>query len=186
MHPLQHQKSLKRLTNTAFLLLLVLAWGLNGCSDKSGQGSAPSAAKKPGQAISTGPTSSVTGTAPTEAQTEYIYMARGRRDPFSPIVESEGKKTKRGELPPLERYNLSELKLSGVVWGGFGYSALIEGPDGKGYFVHDGNVIGVNRGVIRKITQNQIIIEEKFKNYLGEVERKQIIMELRKKQEEKP
>ena len=96
------------------------------------------------------------------------------------------KKTKSGERPPLERFNLSEFKLSGIVWGGFGYSAMLEGPDGKGYFVRQGSVLGPNRGVVKKITQNTMIIEEKYKTYTGETERKEIMLELRKKQEETP
>ena len=72
------------------------------------------------------------------------------------------------------------------MWGGFGYNAMLEGPDGKGYFVRTGTILGPNRGVVKKITQNTMIIEEKFKTYTGETERKEIILELRKKQEETP
>ena len=76
--------------------------------------------------------------------------------------------------------------LSGIVWGGFGYNAILESPDGKGYFVRVGTVLGPNRGVVKKITQNALIIEEKFKTYTGETERKEIVVELRKKQEAAP
>jgi len=72
------------------------------------------------------------------------------------------------------------------VWGGFGYNAMLEGPDGKGYFVRVGTIIGPNRGVIKKITQNTIVIEEKYKNMMGEIESKEIVVELRKKQEGTP
>ena len=89
-----------------------------------------------------------------------------------------------GDRPPLERFNISEFKLTGVVWGGFGYNAMVEGPDGKGYFVHVGTVIGLNKGVVKKIMQNSMVIEEKFKNFSGETERREIVIELRKKQEE--
>jgi type IV pilus assembly protein PilP len=68
------------------------------------------------------------------------------------------------------------------VWGGFGYNAMVEGPDGKGYFVRTGTVIGPNKGTIKKITKDTMVIEEKFKNYMGKIERKQIVIEMRKKQ----
>jgi type IV pilus assembly protein PilP len=96
------------------------------------------------------------------------------------------KKASIGDRPPLERYNISEFKLSGIVWGGFGYNAMLEGPDGKGYFIRVGTILGPNRGVVKKINQNMIVIEEKFKNMMGEIERKEITVQLRKKQEEKP
>jgi type IV pilus assembly protein PilP len=63
---------------------------------------------------------------------------------------------------------------------------MVEGPDGKGYFIRVGTILGPNRGVVRKITQNMMVIEETFKNFAGETERKEIIIELRKKQEERP
>ena len=114
---------------------------------------------------------------------EYVYNAAGRRDPFGTIVEMGEKIVKAADRPPLERYNLYDFKMTGVVWGGFGYNAMVEGPDGKGYFVRVGTVIGMNRGVVKKILQDKMIVEEKFKNFSGETERKEIVVELRKKQE---
>jgi type IV pilus assembly protein PilP len=115
----------------------------------------------------------------------YTYRPAGRRDPFAPII-SKAQVKPRINVPPLERYDINEFKLTGIIWGGFGYNAMLDGPDGKGYFVRVGTIIGPNRGVIKKITQHTLVIEEKFKNVMGEVERKEIIVELRSKQEEKP
>ncbi len=115
----------------------------------------------------------------------FSYRPVGRRDPFSPIVTRQEKKS-LSDRPPLERYNINEFKLSGIVWGGFGYNALLEGPDGKGYFIRVGTILGPNRGIVKKITQNMIVVEEKFKNAMGETESKEITVQLRKKQEEKP
>ncbi len=119
------------------------------------------------------------------AQT-FNYNPAGRRDPFAPIIVRESKKGKGADRPPLERYNLSEFKLTGIIWGGFGYNAMLEGPDGKGYFVRVGTIVGPNRGVVKRITQNTMVIEEKYKTYTGETERKEIVVELRRKQEETP
>ncbi len=117
----------------------------------------------------------------------YRYNPAGRRDPFTPIiVKKEEQKVNTANRPPLERFNISELKLTGIVWGGFGYNAMIEAPDGKGYFVRTGTVLGPNRGVIKRITQSTVVIEEKYKTFSGEVERKEIVVELRKKREGTP
>lgn len=116
----------------------------------------------------------------------YAYVPAGRRDPFAPIIIKETKKGKTGDRPPLERYSINEFKLSGIIWGGFGYNAILEAPDGKGYFVRVGTVLGPNGGVIRKITQTSLVVEEKFKNYAGESERKEFIKQLVSRQEEKP
>jgi type IV pilus assembly protein PilP len=116
-------------------------------------------------------------------QAVYSYNPAGKRDPFSPLIVKEDHKALTGERPPLERYNIYEFKLSGIVWGGFGYSAMVEGPDGKGYFVHVGTIIGQNKGIVKKITQYTMVIDEKFKTISGETDRKEIVLELRNKQE---
>jgi type IV pilus assembly protein PilP len=137
------------------------------------------------QAITTGPTQ--TGVkAGEEPVAAYTYNAAGRRDPFAPIIVPEAKRSAALDRPPLERYNITEFKLSGIVWGGFGYNAILEGPDGKGYFVHTGTVVGPNRGVVKKITPTTLVIEEKYKNYTGTTERRETVVELRKPQEALP
>lgn len=133
-------------------------------------------------------TTTVTQTAPVavSAVEVYAYNPAGRRDPFTPIIIKEEKKALAGAKTPLERYPIGEFKLAGVVWGGYGYNAMLEGPDGKGYFVRIGTKIGPNQGVVKKITQTTMIIEEKFKDLQGEVSRKEIVIELHKKQEGTP
>jgi type IV pilus assembly protein PilP len=165
---------------TFSLLLGMAAWGCSGPSQAPTTAPKPIAAK-PVQK----PISQVTPTAGEEkAQVAYSYNPQGRRDPFSSIIVREEKQAKMGDRPPLERFNLSDLKLTAVVWGGFGYNAMVEGPDGKGYFIRVGTVIGLNKGVVKKIMQNRMVVEEKFKNFSGETEHKEIVIELRKKQEE--
>jgi len=156
--------------------------GILGCS-KSGQGPAtttPIAAKEVQKTITQGAAT----TAVEKPVTAYSYISLGRRDPFAPLVTKEEKQTKAGERPPLERYNLDDFKLTAVLRGGFGDNAVVEAPDGKGYIIHVGTIIGPNKGVVKKITENKLIVEEKYKNFSGGSERKEIVIDLRKKQEE--
>ncbi len=166
-------------TEVVLILLLVLA----ACSEGNKVSApAPVQTQQPKTAVTV--TTAQTQTAP-EAEA-YAYVPGGRRDPFMPIVIKEEKKALAGAKTPLERYPINEFKLSGIVWGGLGYHAVLEGPDGKGYFVRQGTVIGPNRGVVKKITQSSMIIEEKYKDPLGEQQKKEIVIELRKSQEGKP
>ncbi len=164
-------------------LMMVLSSGvvLAGCSDSAKAPSAPSpVAQKPAQrALS----QATTTTLETPQQPEYNYNPDGRVDPFAPIIVRAEQKARAGNRSPLERYDLSEFKLTGVVWGGFGYNAMIEGPDGKGYFIRVGTIIGPNKGVVKKITQHTMVVEERYKTFSGETQRKEIVIELRKKQE---
>ena len=167
------------------LLILAVALGV-GCSDapKAPPASAPppQTAKQP---IASAPPKAAVSQA-EEAEPLYVYNPAGRRDPFMPLIVRDEKKAKAADRPPLERYTITEFKLTGIVWGGFGYNAMLEGPDGKGYFVRVGTVIGQNRGVIRKITKSNMVIEEKFKDAAGDMQRNEIIVELRLKQEGAP
>ena len=179
----QQNRSSKRYASALALLLLV-AFCLAGCSEK-----AKPAAKATAPAQQ--PKSAVTGTVAQVKADEapavvYAYSPAGRRDPFTSIIIKEEKKSAAGSKAPLERYPINEFKLVGVVWGGLGYHAMLEGPDGKDYLIRQGTKIGPNQGTVKKITQTTMIIEEKYKDPAGEINRKEIVIELRKKQEGTP
>lgn len=150
-------------------------------------GSAPTGTvtSAPTRTVTSAPTGTVTSAPTGTPAVFFAYNPAGRRDPFAPIIVKQIKGL-AANRPPLERYNISEFKLSGIIWGGFGYNAMLEGPDGKGYFIRVGTILGPNRGVVKKITQTMLVVEEKFKSYTGQTERKEIIVELRKKQEATP
>jgi type IV pilus assembly protein PilP len=168
--------------------MLLAALVSAGCSDSPNAPVAPVPAGQPAKQpiVAAPPKPATQSQAATEPETVYSYNPKGRRDPFMPLIIREEKKAQRADRPPLERYNLTEFKLTGIVWGGFGYNAMLEGPDRKGYFVRVGTIIGQNGGVIKKITKDLIVVEEKFKTFTGGFQRKEIIIELRKKQEGTP
>ncbi len=178
------QKRSNKLRGMRFGFLAALLVVSVGCSESENTASSPTdAAKRATQAVTSQMTQTAGVVVPMQSAAEYVYDPAGRRDPFAPIVSRESKQLSTSSLPPLERYAVSEFKMSGILWGGFGYKAMLEGPDGKGYFVHVGSVIGLNRAVVKKITQDSLVLEEKFKNYMGADDRREIIINLRKKQE---
>ncbi len=161
------------------VLFLSAAVGSAGCSDAPQQAVPPPTTKpRTAPAVTSLPT-----VTEQKAELIYAYQPAGRRDPFMPIIIKEEKKALAGAKTPLERFPISEFKLAGIVWGGLGYHAMLEGPDGKGYFVRVGTVIGPNRGVIKRITQKHMVIEEKYRDPSGEMNKKEIVVELRTTQE---
>lgn len=171
--------------------MLTAALFLGSCSDTpkpAAPASAPAAQKTTVSAPSTSAavTSAPSTTAAAALAPVYAYNPQGRRDPFTPLIIREEKKAMVGARTPLERYAIHEFKLAGIVWGGLGYHAMLEGPDGKGYFVKTGTIMGQNRGVVKKITQNTMLVEEQYKDPLGQVKKKEIVIEFRKKQEGTP
>ena len=171
--------------------ILCMLWSvvvlLTGCSDspKPTPTTPTPARPQPISAVSTTVTSTQAAVA-EEVAPLYSYAPAGRRDPFTPIIIKEEKKAMIGAKTPLERFPISEVKLTGIVWGGLGYHAMLEGPDGKGYFVRKGMVLGPNRGVIKKITDRAMIVVETYKDPSGGENKKEIVVELSKKQEGTP
>ena len=177
----QSPRRIKKYDRSRGLAMTVFLFAMLAISACSNSGKAPGkpapvapAAKQ--QPISKGTVSA----APVQPQPVYTYNPIGKRDPFAPLVVKGAAKPSR-PLPPLERFNVVEFKLTGVVWGGLGYNAMLESPDGKGYFVHVGTVIGPNKGVVKKITQQSVVVEEKFKTETGAIDHKEIVLQLRKK-----
>ena len=85
-------------------------------------------------------------------------------------------------MPPLQRVQISDLKLLGIMWGGYGYHALVQTPDGKGYTVKEGMLMGTNNGVIATITDRAIIVSEPSIDITGQKSTKGVELLLRPKE----
>ncbi|MGZ9197263.1 MAG: pilus assembly protein PilP, partial [Candidatus Deferrimicrobiaceae bacterium] len=108
--------------------------------------------------------------APAEAQAKKVepvalYDPRGKRDPFVSFIKAEDRR-KAGinavSIPPLQRYDMGELKFVGVIWTKKGALALVEDAEGKGYSVTVGMRIGRSGGVVSRITGKEILVREEF------------------------
>ena len=67
----------------------------------------------------------------------------------------------QGELTPLQRYDLAELKLVAIIVAGENSKAMVEDSKGDGYIVSKGTLIGDKFGEVEKIKSNEVIIIEK-------------------------
>ena len=63
---------------------------------------------------------------------QKAYEVKGRRDPFRSLGATEGPKG----------LTVASVKLVGIVQGRGGPLALVETPDGLGYILHGGDLIG--------------------------------------------
>jgi type IV pilus assembly protein PilP len=116
----------------------------------------------------------------------FAYDPTGLRDPFEPFIRLEEKKPQAKPqvfVPrtPLQRYALEEIRLVGVVWAEGNRSvALVEDPEGKGYMVGGGVLIGDRGGRIIRIHPDRVDVEERFVDLFGEENVKVMTMTLRK------
>ncbi len=117
-----------------------------------------------------------------ERETPPVAPPKMGRDPFHPAVEIPVKEKTREKLvekkTPLQKRKLSELKLIGVVRGEFGYRAMIQTPDGKGYAVYKGTHLGLNNAVVRKINSKGLFLEEAYIDKSGKTRVRNIMMVL--------
>ncbi|WP_161626875.1 pilus assembly protein PilP [Desulfospira joergensenii] len=106
------------------------------------------------------------------------YSSKGKIDPFTPLVrEKEASPPQaNGALPeeepkrvltPLEKMELSQLKLVAVILMENKKIAMVEEATGKGYEVGIGTYMGKDSGQVTQINQSSIIIKEIVKDYKG-------------------
>lgn len=106
-----------------------------------------------------------------------LYNPEGKLDPFESLFKKAsvslavGNKSikQRKPLTPLERINLSQLTLVGIIEAPSGNRALVQETTGKGYVVKKGTYIGTNSGKIVQILKDSIIIEEEGEDIYGKV-----------------
>jgi type IV pilus assembly protein PilP len=110
------------------------------------------------------------------------YDPSGRRDPFLPMIQLSQQTEQDATLPPLQRVGLTELSLIGVLWGNYGYMAMVQTPDGKGYSIRRGTRIGPNNGVVSSITERGIIVQERFTDVYGNKQEREYVKLLHPKE----
>ncbi len=117
-----------------------------------------------------------------ETENTYSYMSEGRRDPFKSLLLGL-KEKKSGGPTPLQQIGLGELRVIGIMWEMQGYLAMIETPDGKGFLIKEGTLVGPDGGVVQRITENSIIVEEVYTDYYGKKRSKNTVLRLHAKEE---
>jgi type IV pilus assembly protein PilP len=68
---------------------------------------------------------------------------------------------------PLESFDLLQFQLKGLIVGMGEPKAVVIAPDGKSYILKKGMRIGKNKGVIRDITRERILVEERYQDLSG-------------------
>jgi type IV pilus assembly protein PilP len=105
-----------------------------------------------------------------------IYDPKGKIDPFEPLFKETPKvalvkkdRKKRTPRTPLERIDIGQLKLVGIILAESGNRALVEEASGKGYVIKTGTYLGINSGKVVKIEKDKVIVAEEYEDVLGNV-----------------
>jgi type IV pilus assembly protein PilP len=175
------------MTNRLITVLIVLLFFIVGC----GNGSIPSSIPQKGKSLSLEQKKTEQAKVQEKERlekkgdTEYSYDPTGKADPFKPFIQvtSQGS-SKNAPLTPLQKYDISQLKLVAIIITPGGNTALVEDSTGKGYFLKKGTGIGKNDGKVTKILKDQVIIEEKYQDVLGQTKTNEISLYLHRLEEE--
>ena len=103
-------------------------------------------------------------------------------DPFEPAFGSKRRAVHEKSKPssPLEKLDLSQIKLVGVMLSDKGNKALVEDASGKGHMIQEGTHIGNNAGRVSQILRDRVIIEEKIEDAYGKIRTQKRILKLHK------
>ncbi len=106
----------------------------------------------------------------TDEKKDEALSAANLKNPFKPyIVKVSLRAAVVTPITPLQKYEIEHLKLVAVMWGADGAYAMVEAPDGKGFSIRKGDLIGNRSGKVKKIDKNQVVVEERFTGAGGEV-----------------
>lgn len=99
----------------------------------------------------------------------YRYDPSGKRDPFfSPLYRVTEQAPMIDEArTPLQRLDLGQFKVVGILLETGEPKALIEDNSGLGYIVTPGTLIGPKGGVIKAIEPGRILVEEYEIDFYG-------------------
>jgi type IV pilus assembly protein PilP len=98
----------------------------------------------------------------------YHYDPGGKRDPFlSPFYHQPEQAMLEEAKTPLQRFDLGQLKLVGIVLEEKEPKALIEDSGGLGYIVTKGTPIGSKGGIIKAIEPKRVVVEEYETDFYG-------------------
>ena len=116
---------------------------------------------------------------------EFSYNPAGKADPFRPFIQLTPEKApKSAFLTPLQKYDISQLRLVAIITLPEGSVGLVEDQQGRGYFLKRGTAIGRHDGKVKAIHKDRVIIEEAYSDVLGQGKVNEISLFLHRPAEE--
>jgi len=104
----------------------------------------------------------------TKSRMSYRYSPVGKRDPFRSYFGDPSSMTQERKIvSELQNFDVSDLRLTAIIWGITEPRVVIVSPDGKSHIVRTGSFVGKNWGKISRILPDKIEVIETYKDPLG-------------------
>jgi len=100
-----------------------------------------------------------------------VYDPTNKIDPFEPLFE-ETPEIKSGSPQhadvagntPLEKIDLSQLKLTGIILAASGNKALVRVASGRGHVISEGTPLGTHGGRVASVLKDKVVVKERMKD----------------------
>ena len=100
----------------------------------------------------------------------FVPLLREKKEPVPPAAGADGKPIKlkpKRILTPLEKMDISQIKLVAVIEMKGRSVAMVEEASGKGYEVGIGTYMGKNNGQVTAISSDGITVKEYVRDFKG-------------------
>jgi type IV pilus assembly protein PilP len=111
----------------------------------------------------------------------YEYNPSGKRDPFRTFL-SQGVDpipTDSFRRGPLQKYDVGQYEIQGIIWGVDRARALVKDPEGEGHVMELGTYVGKNWGKVTSIDECVVVVTEEYQTRDGELMITPITLRLR-------
>jgi len=152
----------------AYIIIILMTFNVFGCSSDDA-GSKPTPAVK--KTVKKKKASKVPVATVEKEEVKYVYNPVGKRDPFENPLKAIVEISPESGVPltPLQKFDLGQLRLIGVIIGKGKPRAMVIAPDGKSFILNVGTKVGKNDGAVIDITTEAVLVKEKYYDFTGEI-----------------
>lgn len=106
-----------------------------------------------------------------EAEEVYSYNPNNKRDPFQSFLATTSEDDLLDNIPrtPLQKYEVGQYTLTGIIWAIDRPRAMVEDPDGIGHVVEVGTYMGTKWGKVESIEDGLVVITEELQTVDGQL-----------------
>ena len=106
-----------------------------------------------------------------DEEEKYSYNPNNKRDPFQSFLLSSSTTNLLDNIPrtPLQKYEINQYILTGIIWGIDRPRALVEDPEGDGHVVEIGTYVGTKWGKVETIEEGVVTITEELQTVDGQL-----------------
>ena len=106
-----------------------------------------------------------------EEEDSYSYNPNNKRDPFQSFLATASEDVLLDNIPrtPLQKYEVGQYSLTGIIWGIDRPRALVEDPDGIGHVVEIGTYMGTKWGKVESIEEGMVVVTEELQTVDGQL-----------------